>query len=254
MSKEFSMERYGEILKKAKNFGYWLPLVSELGLTRYPQEKRFLLIRHDIDVSVSAALEMAEIEYSMGVRSSYYIRLHCPYYNVMDAGTLRKLLMIKSYGHELGLHYESQFFEGMERNVVEGILNDVEILEKILDLKITSISQHNPSLSLVYSKLWEKYIDTYHPYFIKEIPYFGDSGRRWREGCVLDKIGQINQFHILIHPYSWTKWHENWEDNFRSHCYEARDYMLSSMEDNIQMLRNYLLKREQLDKQRENRY
>ena len=253
MTREFSLERYRDILRKAQDQGYAFPKLSELGYAPLPKG-RFLLIRHDIDVSVDAALEMAELERSCGVHASYYVRLHCPYYNVMDTEPLRKLLALKAMGHEIGLHYESLFYEELGLDVLEGIFKDVFILEKLLSLKITSVSQHNPSLGLIYPKIWEKYVDAYHPRFVKDMRYFGDSGRRWREGCVLEKIGVVDQLHVLIHPYAWTKWHADWEGNFRAHGLAAKDKLLGAMERNITLLRDYLARRDVLDAQRADRY
>jgi hypothetical protein len=252
-TRPFSMERYREILQLALDQHYWFPTVSEVG--RPPlTARRFLLIRHDIDVSVDAALEMATVEREFGIKTSYYVRLHCPYYNILEQETLKKILMIRDMGHEIGLHYEALFFKALGFNVVTGIFRDIRILEDILSAKIKSISQHNPSLSDVYPELWGKYIDAYSPLLVKDVKYFGDSGRRWREGCISEKIGKYEQIHVLIHAYSWTKWNENWEDNFRAHGDAAIAKIKREVEENVRLLRNYLAHREDLDKKRDAKY
>jgi hypothetical protein len=253
MSREFSLERYREILLLAKEKGYWLPKVCEVG--RPPlAERSFLLVRHDIDISVDAALEMAEIEHQLEVTTSYYVRLHCPLYNVMEQETLAKILAIQGMGHEMGLHYEAGFFEAMGRDPLQGITNDIDILEKLTGTRVQSISQHLPSLSRVYPELWEKYIDAYQPMLARDIPYFGDSGRHWREGCISHKIGKYPRFHTLIHPYAWTKWHERWEDNLRAHGEAAKAVIHENVDKILEMQTDYLARRDVLDREREERY
>jgi len=42
------------------------------------------LLRHDVDVDVGAALEMAKVEKSLGVSSTYFLMLRPPVYNLMS--------------------------------------------------------------------------------------------------------------------------------------------------------------------------
>lgn len=253
MSEDFSLERYKEIILLAKEKRYWFPKVCEVG--RPPLTKRkFLLIRHDIDVSVMAATEMAQLEYQLGVTTSYYVRLHCPFYNPLEEGTFKKILSIQNMGHEIGLHYETEFFKNIEIDPIRGIYNDIHTLEGLLGKRLLSISQHNPSVSNIYPKLWKDYIDAYQPMLVRDIPYFGDSGRCWREGCIITKIGKFNQIHTLIHPYSWTRWHKHWEDNLRAHGEAFKAKIDCDIERDIIRLKDYLAKRDELDRKRANKY
>ena len=254
VSEEYSMERYAEIISKAQDLGYSFPLVRDfIGLEAVPQHK-LLLIRHDIDFSIDASLEMAKVEHAMGVATSYYVRMHCPFYNILDTETFRKILEIKSLGHEVGLHYEAMFYEDLDLDPIEGIRSDAKYLSALLGEDITSISQHNPSLSRIYHELWEDYFDAYTPLLIKNIAYFGDSGRKWREGCVSTKIGEIDQIHVLVHPYSWVHWHESWKENLKSHLAVATGKIEQDMADNVELLEKYLAERAELDAKRTERY
>jgi|YNPNPStandDraft_1061719.scaffolds.fasta_scaffold02757_5 hypothetical protein len=253
MTEEFSLERYREIVLRAQKNGYWLPTVSQVGVPPLTA-RRFLLIRHDVDISVSAAYEMAVLESRLNLATSYYIRLHCPFYNVFEQDTLKQILEMRSMGHEIGFHYEALFFEQMGRDPLEGILADIEIFEKLLGQKIVTISQHLPSMSRVYPELWDRYIDAYQPMLVRDIPYFGDSGRTWREGCILEKIGKYDRMHTLIHPAYWTHWRENWEDNLRAHGESMKARIDADLSALISQTRQYLAEREELDRKRAARY
>lgn len=59
-------------------------------------------LRHDVDVSPEAALELAKMERSLGISAHYYIMVDSPYYH--DDGLLWKL---RDMGHRVGLHVEA---------------------------------------------------------------------------------------------------------------------------------------------------
>lgn len=82
-----------------------------------PDMRSILLIRHDVDTDVDAALNMAAIEFSMGIRSTYYLLppgdhgKKSNYYGRVVFGRIwhrRKLLALArqlvGYGHEVGLN------------------------------------------------------------------------------------------------------------------------------------------------------
>ncbi|HHN75067.1 MAG TPA: hypothetical protein ENK10_07575, partial [Acidobacteria bacterium] len=106
---EMSLENYRMLLTKARRLGYVFPVVSELR-GRLPAQPRVLLLRHDIDVSPLCALEMARIEHSLSVRSSYFVLLHSPFYHPGAPPHIDALREIVDMGFELGLHFDVEFF------------------------------------------------------------------------------------------------------------------------------------------------
>lgn len=79
--------------------------------------RSILLLRHDVDSDLDAAVNMAAIEFSMGIRSTYYLLppgdygRRSNYYGRIVLGKVwhsRKLLaaarQLVGYGHEVGLH------------------------------------------------------------------------------------------------------------------------------------------------------
>jgi len=72
--------------------------------TRYLADpaQRGIALRHDVDHSLDAALELAWREAQLGICSSYFILHDADYMDCPE--TPRKLRQMESFGHEIGLH------------------------------------------------------------------------------------------------------------------------------------------------------
>ena len=62
--------------------------------------KKVVILRHDVDRLHERALQMAQLESSLGVNASYYFRIESLINNVL---LIKK---IENLGHEIGYHYE----------------------------------------------------------------------------------------------------------------------------------------------------
>jgi hypothetical protein len=60
--------------------------------------------RHDVDVSVTAAVKLAEWEHERNVKSTYYLMRTSPFYSRMDA--MEAADAIADLGHTIGLHID----------------------------------------------------------------------------------------------------------------------------------------------------
>lgn len=63
-------------------------------------------LRHDVDISLIAAYNMAETEYRNKVKSTYYIRTDCDYYNPFSIESQKMLKKMDEWGHEIGVHVD----------------------------------------------------------------------------------------------------------------------------------------------------
>jgi hypothetical protein len=252
-SDHFSHELYSAILHKAKRLGYEFPTVSELKAGAHSRNK-FLLLRHDIDVSPRYALQLAQLEYDLGVRSSYYVLLHSLYYNPAAPPHWDALRKIASLGFEVGLHYETDFFENRGLDPLEGVLHDVAALENILQIKIRSVSQHRPASSTFLEKLNEHYTDAYNRDLMQNVRYISDSGHKWRGEPLNEILGKEDRIHALIHPVTWTFDELDMTTTYRHASQEITSEIRDSFEDFISSTNRYLVERERLDAIRKNRY
>jgi len=248
----YSIEHYRFILRKAKNLGYELPHVEDVanGLP----EHSFFLIRHDVDITPSAALTMARIEVEEGVTTTYYFRFHAPFYNLMNPAVVDQVLEIRELGHEVGLHYEPGFFLDRGQDPVQGTLRDIETFEALIGYETHTIAQHQPAQGPLLGEISKDHPCAYQRALVREIPYFGDSGFHWREGCICTKLGVHRQLHTLIHPHSWVVDGMPWQDVLRHHAVELGHEIASEMATYITEVEEYLANRERLDREREERY
>lgn len=255
----YSLPHYRFILRKAKEQGYWLPLVRDVA--RGPQrdalpDRDFFLIRHDVDITPWAALELAQLEHAEGVATTYYYRFHAPFYNLLDEAAADTVKQVAALGHEVGLHYEPGYFLARGEDPVEGTRRDIETFEELVGFETATIAQHQPAQGPLLGDISPAHPCSYQRELVRDIPYFGDSGFHWREGCICTKLDRAArpQLHTLIHPHSWTVWDRSWQDVLRAHSADLQGRLDREMEDYIASVEEYLARRSDLDAARERQY
>jgi len=246
----YSLPHYRHILRLAKE-KYWLPKVREVAFGL--PEREFFLIRHDVDITPWAALEMARAEQEEGVETTYYFRLHAPFYNLLDGKSAEVVRQIAEMGHEVGLHYEPGFFLERGMDPVEGTRRDIRVFEELIGQRTHSIAQHQPAQGPVLADISKHHPCAYQPDLVRRIPYFGDSGFHWREGCICTKFHH-EQLHTLIHPHCWVRGPVPWQEVLRAHAADLAGRMTEEMEAYIAEVEVYLSNRARLDAEREARY
>lgn len=248
----YSIPHYRFILRKAKELGYRFPLVRDVAFG-VPDE-RFFLVRHDVDISPWAAEELASVEVEEGVRTTYYYRFHAPYYNLLDAPIVASVQRVAAMGHEVGLHYEPGYFQELGQDPTEGTRRDIRLFEEVVGFRTKTIAQHQPATGPLLGEISEDHACAYQRALVRDMPYFGDSGFHWREGCICTKLGQHEQIHTLIHPHSWTIDGCPWQDVLRAHAEDLSGRLREEMERYIVEVTEYLAKRAELDAAREAQY
>lgn len=252
-SDRFSLDLYQRTLQRAQNLGYVFPTVSELR-ERHKKLEKFLLVRHDVDSSPRHALAMAQLEHRLGVQSSYFVLMHCPFYNPGAPRHWDDFRKIVDMGFEVGLHYDTEFFEQRGVDPLEGVLDDAAALEKILRIKVRSVSQHRPASGTLLKKLNEFYVDAYSEDLISNICYVSDSGFKWRGSTLADLLGKEDRIHALIHPLTWAFGDLDMEGTYRRVGEEIGAEIREGFEEFIASTNRYLVKREQLDAARRAQY
>jgi len=170
------------------------------------EDDSFLILRHDIDASLEAALKMARAENNLGIRSTYFVLFSHKLYNLLEKDDLVILREISKLGHEIGLHYDVRVYESYGQDLNETLKNEIKLLERLLNRKIFSIACHN--VSIMSGKDPFKgvmgYINAYDPELCEN--YVSDSCRAW----YLEDLSQLLNFsykkvQLLIHPFLWTE-------------------------------------------------
>ena len=91
-----------------------------------------VILRHDVDASLEAALKMAELENKINVSSTYFILLSSEFYNPFTLESSKIIKKILKLGHKLGLHYNELF-------IIENRLEASQTLKKENDSSLHDI-------------------------------------------------------------------------------------------------------------------
>ncbi len=208
---DFSLDHYKKCLSSAIEKKYRFFKVSDVDLAI--KNRMSIIMRHDVDTQLDIALEMAEIEYLQNIASTFFIRFHSHSYNPMCLKDAYKIKKIGEMGHEIGLHYELDFYSILDSDPKDGIRMEINLLSEIIGKKIISVAPHEPTRTGVKhleEKLSENLGIKYQAYdklFFNNFKYISDSSCRWRDGSMNYHIenGRSKKLYILTHPYWWFK-------------------------------------------------
>lgn len=209
---DFTESEYRLLLQMARQRWTFIPY------DRCRERGKFCLWRHDVDFSLHRALKTATIEDEEGVRSTYFIHLHSAFYHPLDPENADKIKMILAKGHDLGLHFDIQFYLDILTNVNPDRIDDrimffmnmeKELLEQMFECRIRSFSLHNPVFT-GFKGIDEDEVggmfNAYSRYLRDNYTYISDSNGYWRFQRLRDILesGIKDRLHVLTHPGWWT--------------------------------------------------
>jgi ubiquinone/menaquinone biosynthesis C-methylase UbiE len=212
-SADFTYTYYRRLLDIAKaNFELHCFNEAHEAMNRHAG-KPVLLLRHDIDIDLNIALEMAVIEHEMNVRSTYMVMLNAPCYDINTEESKAILQQLMLMGHEVALHFD---IDKNKRDnpkltiddVESEISNDLKQLELIINRPVSSISFHRPIPQFLNGPF--KIASVVNAYSKQLMAwYLSDSAGRWRDGEPLPKLlnPTANILQLLIHPIWWGASH-----------------------------------------------
>ncbi len=220
--KRFSYDEYKEIIKYLSTY---LNIIDFKKITK--TSSNFLLLRHDIEFSVTRALGMGELEKDLSVKSSYFFQMRNSAYNIASRENIKIIKELAKMGHKIGLHVHKNgnIFKN-KKQLEKFILDEKNLFEKIVGLKIDRYSFHRPNYFELESNLEiNNLVNTYHSkYFtffkhkkIKNphVKYYSDSLHKWEHGHPLKNNRKYKKIQLLTHPYSWSKNGSDNRENFK---------------------------------------
>ena len=99
--KDINIDSYIELIKLIQS--------NEYAIIQYDQvekHNKYIIIRHDVDLDLYYAYEMAKIEAKHNCRSTYFIMLHNPLYNALSKDSISMLKEMLGMGHKIGIHFD----------------------------------------------------------------------------------------------------------------------------------------------------
>ena len=203
-----NLKLYKDMLKEtAKYYNFGL-INSSLDLVNiFEQSKSTCFLRHDIDYSPLNALRMAELEYELGVQSTYTVLLSGQFYNPFEKENRKLLKQILSFGHEIGLHFDASVYEiKKEAMLLNHLTKEASTLENLLETKISMFSFHNTTKFSMSCREF-KYcglINAYSEFFQDKVEYTSDSNGYWRFRSWIELLQEKHKvIQVLTHPGWW---------------------------------------------------
>lgn len=237
---KFTLNAYSELVKLIKDKGYNICNYNEC-----IQYDKFVILRHDVDFEPEKAVEMAETELDLGVKSIYFFLISSDFYNVLSARNQRCIKRILECGHEIGLHFdETKYKECGLEELRTAIFEEIRMLEAMTGVRIKAVSMHRPSKLILESDLKLGMItNTYGKEMFKEIKYLSDARMNWREDvCKIIREEEFDKIQLLTHAF----WYENEEtvieERLKRFVMQAKDERYEELKDNLRDLESVLKK------------
>jgi hypothetical protein len=208
----FDLEHYRELLAAAQAGGYRFADFS-----RDP-EPGDLILRHDVDLSLEAAVELAELEGDAGVRATYFLMKESVFYNLASAAGEATIATLRSLGHAIGLH---------------AVYPRVE-LDRRFD---AVVAWHNPDPEYMSDPI-PGAGNAMEPSFFSPEHYRSDSNQHWRSGCPHEALAasEFEWLQLLTHPEIWVYPGATMRDSMLSMLDAKRELALAQLaEDRIDL-------------------
>ena len=176
----FDLDHYRELLAAAHAGGYRF---ADFSLT---PESGDLILRHDVDLSLEAAVELAELEGDAGVRATYFLMTESVFYNLASPAGAATIATLRSLGHGVGLH---------------AVYPRVELDERFDPV----VAWHNPDPEYMSAPI-PGAVNAMEPRFFSPRHYRSDSNQYWRSGCPHEELaaGTFDWLQLLTHPEIWV--------------------------------------------------
>jgi hypothetical protein len=178
MSCSFALDHYREILEAAMRGGYTFAFFDR------PFDAGTVLLRHDVDLSLDAALAVAELEAEAGASATYFLMTRSEFYNLDSPSGAAALRRLRTLGHRVGLH---------------AVWPDVDHDPRFDPV----LAWHNPDPEYMREPV-EGLVN------VMEAPwaevYRSDSNQHWRQGCPHEelRVGAFERLQLLTHPEIWA--------------------------------------------------
>lgn len=209
---DFSLDIYRELLETFIEKEYEILTFSDYcrkkGTAEYQDpEKKYVILRHDVDAKPWNSVTTAEIEHSLGIRATYYFRVG------KESNVPEVIRLIAQMGHEIGYHYEDMSLCGGDIDKAwDHFQTWLEYFRQYY--AVETICMHGAPTSKYDSKdLWTKYDyktlgvigEPYMDTDFSQVVYLTDTGRCW-DGFKVSRRDKIPHYQDEWEKKHWA-WH-----------------------------------------------
>lgn len=176
----FSLAHYRELLGHAKAGGYRFT-----GFDGAPRDGD-LVLRHDVDLSLEAAVALAEVEAQAGAFSTWFLMTRSAFYNLDSARGEWALERLRALGGRIAHH---------------AVWPNVDLDARFEPL----VAWHNPDPDYMSAPVAGA-TNVMAPPWFDPAHYRSDSNQRWRGECPHGSLarGEPSWLQLLTHPEIWV--------------------------------------------------
>jgi len=177
----FDLAHYREIVEAARTGGYRFAHFEGA-----PAEGSVVL-RHDVDLSLAAAVRMAELESDAGAAATYFLMTESVFYNLDSSEGVAAIARLRELGHRVAQH---AVYPNAPRD----------------DRFDPVVAWHNPDPGYMRAPLADGRINVMQDPWFDPATYRSDSNQHWRSGCPHDDLraGTFPWLQLLTHPEIWA--------------------------------------------------
>ena len=174
------MRHYEELLEAAQAGGYRFATFDG------EPARGDLFLRHDVDLSLEAALSMARLEAELGARATYLLMTRSIFYNLDSPVGEAALAELRHLGHAVGLH---------------AVWPRAELDDRFDPV----VAWHNPDPEFMSAPV-DGAVNVMRPPWFAPEAYRSDSNQHWRSGCPHEALAraELPWLQLLVHPEIWV--------------------------------------------------
>jgi hypothetical protein len=180
MSCAFDLDHYRELLDAARSGGY------AFGTFDGEPRAGHVYLRHDVDLALDAALQVAEVEAGADTTATYFLMTRSVFYNLDSHEGAQAVERLRELGHRVAHHPVHPHID--------------------LDRRFDAVlAWHNPEPEYMREPLVGAANVMAEPWFSRE-HYRSDSNQHWRSGCPHEALarGEFEWLQLLTHPEIWV--------------------------------------------------
>jgi hypothetical protein len=177
---EFSLEHYRDLLRAAGKGGYrWAGFDT-------PPVAGVVILRHDVDLSLDAAIALAEVEAEEGAWSTWFLMTRSVFYNLASSEGEHAIVRLRELGHRVAHH---------------AVYPHVDLDDRFEPV----VAWHNPDSDYMRAPIAGALNVMDAPFFDPD-HYRSDSNQHWRSGCPHEQLArsEFEWLQLLTHPEIWA--------------------------------------------------
>ncbi len=180
MTCPFDVAHYRELLQAAKQGGYRFAVFD------HDPQAGDLFLRHDVDLALPAAVELAGVEAEEGAAATYFLMRESVFYNLDSEEGRWAIEQLRARGHRVGLH---------------AVWPNAGLDDRFDPV----IAWHNPDPPYMSAPI-DGAVNVMQPPWFAQGHYRSDSNQHWRSGCPHEELArsEFEWLQLLTHPEIWV--------------------------------------------------